>query len=138
LPQPPEAYYQEAGRAILGAFRGATGGAAGASARVAGRESGQSRLPGDADVTQGGPRRRALDRWRDGVAFELGVPRYVVLRHAAVAALSTCDMRDGRALAALPGLGPRALAKQGEALLRLIAAHPPDHYLLPMDQDAGR
>ena len=82
----------------------------------------------------GGPRRRALDRWRDGVAVELGVPRYVVLRDAAVAALATCDVRDGRALAALPGLGPRALAKHGEALLRLIAAHPPDHYLLPMDQ----
>jgi len=82
---------------------------------------------------QGGPRRRALDRWRDGVAVELGVPRYVVLRDAAVAALATCDARDGRALAALPGLGPRTLAKHGEALLRLIAAHPPDHYLLRMD-----
>jgi hypothetical protein len=57
-----------------------------------------------------------------------------VLRDAAVAALATCDVRDGRALAALPGLGPRTLAKHGEALLGLIAAHPPDHYLLPMDQ----
>ena len=126
------------GGAILGALRGATRGAAGALARVAGRGSGQSRLSGDADVTQGGPRRQALDRWRDGVAVELGVPRYVVLRDAAVAALATGDVRDGRALAALPGLGPRTLAKHGEALLRLIAAHPPDHYLLPMDHDAGR
>jgi hypothetical protein len=30
--------------------------------------------------------------------------------------------------------GPRALAKHGEALLRLIAAYPADRYLLPMDQ----
>ena len=28
--------------------------------------------------------------------------------------------------------------RQLDALLRLIAAHPPDHYLLPMDQDAAR
>ena len=35
---------------------------------------------------------------------------------------------------ALPGLGPRTLAKHGEALLRLIAAYPADRYLLPKDQ----
>jgi hypothetical protein len=46
-------------------------------------------------------------------------------------ALATADVRDLRALAGLPGLGPRTLAKHGEALLGLIAAHPPDHYLLP-------
>jgi hypothetical protein len=28
---------------------------------------------------------------------------------------------------------PRTLAKNGETLLGLIAAHPPDHYLLPME-----
>jgi ATP-dependent DNA helicase RecQ len=122
------------GGAILGALRGSPRVRGGSSARGAGRESARSRLPGDADVTQGGPRRRALDGWRESVAVELGVPRYVVLRDATVAALATCDVRDGRALAALPGLGPRALAKHGEALLRLIAAHPPDRYLLSMDQ----
>jgi hypothetical protein len=107
------------GGAILGALRGPTRVAGSASAPPAGH---------------GGPRRRALDRWRDGVAGKLGVPQYVVLRDAALAALATCDVRDGRTLAALPGLGPRTLAKHGEALLGLIAAHPPDHYLLPMDQ----
>jgi hypothetical protein len=89
---------------------------------------------GDANATPGGPRRQALERWREGVAAALGVPRYAVLRDAAVAALATGEVRDGRALAALPGVGPRTLAKHGEALLRLIAAHLPDHYLLPMDQ----
>jgi hypothetical protein len=57
-----------------------------------------------------------------------------VLRNAAVDALATADVRDGAALAAIPGLGPRALAKHGEELLRLIAAHAPGRYLLPMDQ----
>jgi hypothetical protein len=131
------------GGAILGALRGPTGVPAGASARAAGgassrapcHESEPGRSPErDSDVMRGGPRRRALEHWRHRAALELGVPRYVVLRDAAIAALATCDARDGRALAALPGLGPRTLAKHGEALLGLIAAHPPDHYLLPMDQ----
>jgi ATP-dependent DNA helicase RecQ len=139
------------GGAILGALRGPTRGvrrvpeehSASALARVpgtasaptAGQEPAQRRCPdGDTDLTRGGPRRRALEGWRNRVAVALGVPRYVVLRDAAVAAVATCDLRDGRALAALPGLGPRTLAKHGEALLALIAAHPPDHYLLPMDQ----
>ena len=94
---------------------------------------------GDAYAMQGGPRRRRTRALAHGVAGGLGVPQYVVLRNTALAALAACDARDGRALAAFPGMGPRALAKHGEALLRLIAAHPPDHYLLPMDQsDAGR
>jgi hypothetical protein len=36
---------------------------------------------------------------------------------------------DGAVQANVP-----ALAKHGDARLRLIAGHPPDHYLLPMDQ----
>jgi ATP-dependent DNA helicase RecQ len=131
------------GGAILGALHGPTRVAGGASARAAGHESaraaghesGQGRCPGgDPIATPGGPRRQALERWRDGIAVSLGVPQYVVLRNTALAALAISDVRDGRALAALPGLGPRTLAKHGEALLRLIAAHPPDHYLLPRDQ----
>jgi ATP-dependent DNA helicase RecQ len=94
--------------------------------------------PGPLTATVSGPRRRALERWRGRVAAELGVPAYVVLRDAAVAALATADARDGRVLAGVPGLGPRTLAKHGEALLALIATHPPDRYLLPRDQrDAG-
>lgn len=134
------------GGAILGALRGPAGVAGGtctrdaasASTRDAGRGSGQSRWCGDIDGLHGGPRRQALERWREGVASGLGVPHYVVLRNTTLDALAICDVRDGRALAAIPGLGPRALAKHGEALLRLIAAHPPDHYLLHTLTDAGR
>jgi ATP-dependent DNA helicase RecQ len=79
-------------------------------------------------------RRRALEHWRARVAADLGVPAYVVLRNAAITALADSDARDGRALAGVPGLGPRTLAKHGEALLGLIAAHPPDRYLGPRDQ----
>jgi hypothetical protein len=112
------------GGAILGALHGATRGLR--SAAAVGASS-------HAPASHEGPRRQALEHWRNRVAVDLGVPRYVVLRDATIAALATCDVRDGRALAALPGLGPRTLAKHGEALLGLIAAHPPDHYLLPLD-----
>jgi superfamily II DNA helicase RecQ len=121
------------GGAILAALRGKTRGPDGT----------QARATGSAPPLEGDPRQRALERWRHGVAVALGVPEYVVLRNTALTAIATSDVRDGRALAALPGLGPRTLAKHGEALLRVIAAHPPDHYLLPVDQgghrrDAGR
>jgi hypothetical protein len=127
------------GRAILDALHGPRSIAGGASARAARQESGKGQRTGsDDDVTQGGPRRRALERWREGVAVELGVARYVVLRDSVVATLATCDVRDSRALAAIRGLGPRTLAKHSQALLRLIAAHPPDRSVLPMDSgDAG-
>jgi hypothetical protein len=46
-----------------------------------------------------------------------------------MAALATLERGDARALAALPGIGPRALAKHGADLLSLIAAHPPDRYV---------
>ncbi|MEO6058182.1 MAG: HRDC domain-containing protein, partial [Gemmatimonadales bacterium] len=70
-----------------------------------------------------------------------GVPEYVVLRDAVLEALVTDGPRDGRALAAVPGLGPRAVAKHGAALLALIAATAPDDYLAPMpraDEIPGR
>jgi ATP-dependent DNA helicase RecQ len=85
-------------------------------------------------LRRGGPRRQAIEAWRRRVAADLGVPEYAVLRDAAADALAAADVPDLRALGALPGLGPRALARHGEALLRLIAAHPPDYYLPPMHQ----
>jgi ATP-dependent DNA helicase RecQ len=79
-------------------------------------------------------RRLALEAWRRRTAAELGVPGFVVLRNVALEWLATTDARDAAGLGAVPGLGPRALAKHGEALLRLIATYPADRYLLPMDQ----
>jgi len=85
-------------------------------------------------VAADGERRRALEAWRRRVAHCAGVPEYLVLRNAALEGLAVAELSDGAGLAAIPGLGPRALAKHGEELLRLIAAHPPGRYLLPMDQ----
>ena len=81
-----------------------------------------------------GPRRRALEAWRCEVAGQAGVPDYVVLRDSALDALAACDPADGRALAAVPGPGAPRAREAWRALLRLIAAHPPERYLLPMDQ----
>ena len=79
------------------------------------------------------PRRIALEAWRRRTAREAGVPDYLVLGNAALDALATSDIRDERGLAAVPGIGPRALAKHARALLDLIAAVPPAGYLVPMD-----
>jgi ATP-dependent DNA helicase RecQ len=73
-------------------------------------------------------RRVALEAWRRRVAREAGVPEYAVLGNAALAVLATADQPS------LAGLGPRARAKYGDDLLRIVAAHGPDHYLPPVDQ----
>jgi hypothetical protein len=57
-----------------------------------------------------------------------------VLRNAALEAVVTSQPRDGASLAAIPGLGPRALAKHGDQLLGIVAAYPSEHYLPPTDQ----
>src|SRR6476661_3066236 len=73
-------------------------------------------------------RRVALEAWRRRVARESGVPEYAVLGNAALDALATADQPS------LAGLGPRARAKYGDDLLRIVAAHGSDHYLPPVDQ----
>ena len=92
-------------------------------------ESGQARAPACSS-----PRRVALEAWRRRAARQAGVPEYLVLRNATLDALVAADPRDAQGLARVPGLGPRALAKHGGALLELIAAIPSGGYLLPMDQ----
>jgi ATP-dependent DNA helicase RecQ len=81
-----------------------------------------------------GARRRALDDWRRRVAARLGVPPYLVLRDATLELLAASEVADAAGLAAIPGLGPRVLAKFGGELLRLIAGRGSDRYLGPMDQ----
>jgi ATP-dependent DNA helicase RecQ len=73
-------------------------------------------------------RRRALEAWRRHTAREAGVPEYAILGNAALDALATA------AAPSLAGLGPRARAKYGDELLRLVAAHAPDRYVPPVDQ----
>jgi len=72
---------------------------------------------------QSAPLRGALERWRDGVSAAMGVPAYQVLSDAALDALAAGEVRDRSSLARLPGVGPRTLAKFGDALLRLVTEH---------------
>lgn len=81
-----------------------------------------------------GPRRSALEAWRRQVARDAGVPAYQVLADAAVEWLSRVAHDAPDPLKGAPGLGPRARTKYGEELRRVVAAYPPDRYLVPMDQ----
>jgi ATP-dependent DNA helicase RecQ len=85
-----------------------------------------------------GGRRGALLAWRAHAAREAGVPEYLVLGNASLDRLSRLaavpDESPAAVLRAVEGLGPRALAKYGAALERIVAAHPPDHYLGATDR----
>jgi ATP-dependent DNA helicase RecQ len=132
------------GGAILGALHAAGESGQGATRATdshgpATRRGSKFATPHGSDVgpAPAGSRRQALEGWRARAADALGVPAYVVLRDAALAALASSDIRDERALGAVSGLGPRTLAKHGRTLLGLIAAHPPDRYLLPVDRSGA-
>src|SRR5690349_2319525 len=71
-------------------------------------------------------RRQALEAWRRHAAREAGVPEYTVLGNAALDTLAAATTPS------LAGLGPRARAKYGHELLRIVAAHGPDHYFPPV------
>jgi ATP-dependent DNA helicase RecQ len=73
-------------------------------------------------------RRRALEAWRRQAAREAGVPEFTVLGNAALDALASATAPT------LAGLGPRARAKYGDEVLRIVAAHGPDRYFPPVDQ----
>ena len=63
---------------------------------------------------------RALWDWRSSRAREMGVAPFVLLGDSALQAIALVRPGDRSALARIPGLGPRTLAKFGEDLLRLI------------------
>jgi ATP-dependent DNA helicase RecQ len=58
-----------------------------------------------------------LQNWRARVAREMGVPAYVVLTDTVLGAIAERSPRTREALARIPGIGPRALAKFSDALL---------------------
>jgi superfamily II DNA helicase RecQ len=62
-----------------------------------------------------------LDTWRARVAATMGVPPYAVLTDPVLRAIADGRPRDRAALARLPGIGPRILAKFSEELLRILA-----------------
>ncbi len=70
------------------------------------------------------PTRTALERWRTRVAAGMGVPDFQILSDGALTALAAGAVHDRSSLARLPGIGPRTLAKFGDALLRLVVEHP--------------
>jgi superfamily II DNA helicase RecQ len=59
----------------------------------------------------------ALQNWRARVAREMAVPAYVVLTDAVLGAIAERSPRTREALARIPGIGPRALAKFSDGLL---------------------
>jgi ATP-dependent DNA helicase RecQ len=61
-----------------------------------------------------------LIEWRAHTAAAMAVPAYLVLGDETLRAIARAKPCDRTALARLPGLGPRALAKFGDDLLRLI------------------
>jgi len=71
-------------------------------------------------------RRAALETWRRRAARAAGVAEYLILGDAALDSLAEASAPS------LAGLGPRARAKYGEEILRLVAAYP-SGYLVPMD-----
>ncbi len=61
----------------------------------------------------------SLQKWRTGVAKEMGVPAYVVLTDIVLGAIAEREPQTRDDLARVPGIGPRALAKFSDALLDL-------------------
>jgi len=67
----------------------------------------------------------ALQVWRGGVARDMGVPPYVVMPDSLLGSVANHRPTTRAELARIPGLGPRALAKFGEDLIRLVQTSSP-------------
>jgi ATP-dependent DNA helicase RecQ len=59
----------------------------------------------------------SLERWRAGVAREMGVPAYAVIPDAVLRAISVARPQSRLDLARIRGVGPRTLAKFADQLL---------------------
>lgn len=68
----------------------------------------------------------SLERWRAGVAREMGVPAYGVIPDAVLRAICAARPRSRLDLARIRGVGPRTLAKFADQLLR-FSLPPSDH-----------
>ena len=62
----------------------------------------------------------ALQAWRAEVARAAGIPAYVVLHDATVAALASLRPRTTDELLRVPGLGPVKASRYGPTLLSLL------------------
>jgi ATP-dependent DNA helicase RecQ len=66
------------------------------------------------------PQLTAMIEWRAGVAREMGVPPFVVVRDAVLRDIAMARPESRLDLARIHGVGPRLLAKFADDLLRLI------------------
>jgi ATP-dependent DNA helicase RecQ len=79
-----------------------------------------------APVSEGEPKGTSrladqLERWRHDIARQMGVPPDAVISNGLLRAIAERRPQNRRELAAVRGLGPRALAKFGDDLLRILA-----------------
>jgi superfamily II DNA helicase RecQ len=66
----------------------------------------------------------ALESWRAGVAQEMGVAPYTVLGNSVLARIAERRPASRPELGGIPGVGPRTLAKFGDALLQIAGGRP--------------
>jgi superfamily II DNA helicase RecQ len=69
------------------------------------------------------PFHQVLRDWRTATALGLGVAEAGVLSDSVLARIAEFRPRNRESLRQIEGIGPRALAKWGEALLGLIRRH---------------
>ena len=62
----------------------------------------------------------ALQAWRASAARAAGIPAYVILHDATLAALASRRPQTTEELLAVPGLGPVKAARYGATLLSLL------------------
>jgi len=90
-------------------------------------DEGRARLDAAAGVRRPGAKAdpavlHALRSWRATTARASGVPAYVVLHDATLAAVAEAAPEDRSALLALPGVGPVKADRYGDALLAVVAS----------------
>jgi ATP-dependent DNA helicase RecQ len=73
-----------------------------------------------ADPPGDDPALAVLTEWRAGVALEMGVPPFLVLSDAVLRAILAARPESRLDLARIRGVGPRALAKFADDILRLV------------------
>lgn len=66
----------------------------------------------------------ALQNWRADVARQMGVPSYLVLTDATLERIAAAGPKNRQELARTQGIGPRALAKFGDDILRIAGGDP--------------
>ncbi|MGH9072505.1 MAG: ATP-dependent DNA helicase UvrD2, partial [Acidimicrobiales bacterium] len=123
----------ESGADVAALLARAAGAASSAGTALAGSRSGRPDIRTSSRVA-GGPALalargadpeliEALRSWRSAAARASGVPAYVILHDATLAAVAAAAPASAEELVALPGLGPVKAARYGPALLDVLGRH---------------